>query len=291
MKQFVVITKRVWLCVLICVVAVARADYPSVEANVPYAKVAELTHQAWSSKYQYGEHSDQFVLHWQASPLNDEQQNSNKAVLVFIHGGCWLEQFTIEHSFALTSAFAQTGFEVFSIEYRRTGNGGEWPIALDDIMLAVDLIDSKLTQIRPNANLVLVGHSAGGHLASLAANKKSDKRPNVHFIGLAPIMDIVEYAKGENSCQTATPAFMKGTPDNANQAYLQANPVNYKMEQLVSATVFAGGRDSIVPVEFAQHETAKIVLAEDAGHFDWIHPGSQAFKRVLAQLDAIESMD
>lgn len=291
MKQFVGLAKRVWLCVLICVVAVARAEYLSVEANVPYAKVAELRHQAWSAKYQYGEHSDQFVLHWQASPLNDEQKNSNKTALVFIHGGCWLEQFTIEHSLALTSAFAEAGFEVFSVEYRRTGNGGEWPIALDDIMLAVDLIDSKLIQSRTNANLVLLGHSAGGHLASLAASKKSDKRPNVHFVGLAPIMDIVEYAKGENSCQTATPAFMKGTPDSANQAYRQANPINHELDQLASATVFAGGKDSIVPTEFAQHKTANLILAEDAGHFDWIHPGSQAFKRVLAQLNAIEAMD
>ncbi|MBI3504223.1 MAG: hypothetical protein HY059_05235 [Proteobacteria bacterium] len=60
-------------------------------------------------------------------------------VIVFIHGGCWLSQFDIAHAGALEQALADSGFAVWSIEYRRVGDtGGGWPNTFTDIALAAD---------------------------------------------------------------------------------------------------------------------------------------------------------
>ena len=56
---------------------------------------------------------------------------------------------------------------------------------------------------------VLAGHSAGGHLALLAGQHDNAEMPAFDkVIGLAAITDVATYAVGENSCQTATPAFL-----------------------------------------------------------------------------------
>lgn len=266
-------------------------NFEQVAANVPYAKVAQLLSTNWDKKIVYGDHRDQYVLHWRAvSQKQTTESTPSNHRIIFIHGGCWLEQFTIAHSYPLTTALAQQGFDVFSVEYRRSGNGGEWPVALHDIESAIGAInDEQASQQSPLEKIsnILIGHSAGGHLASLAAHRLSKNAENIHFVGLAPIMDLPSYAEGENSCQTATPSFMNGTPIEKAQDYKHANPLSYKFENIASAAVFAGGQDKLVPVAMTKHPQIKQILANDAGHFDWIHPGTSAFQDLIEHLKDI----
>ena len=271
----------------------------AVLPNVPYAKVAELLtdeslSQALANKVLYGDSNDQYVLHWPAilgATANESNERTTQIspALVFVHGGCWLAQFDIKHSLALTAALAQQGFDVYSIEYRRTGNGGEWPVALQDIQTALASLSETLNQKAADKQrpITLIGHSAGGHLASLAALELAKSHNNIHYVGLAPITDLVNYAAGENSCQTATPGFMQGTPSTHAATYAQANPLNFSFAKLASAQVFSGGEDKIVPAEMARHPDATFTLANEAGHFDWIHPGSSAFKQLVDHLQSI----
>ena len=60
-------------------------------------------------------------------------------VVLFIHGGCWLSQYDMVHAAALEQALADSGFAVWSIEYRRVGNdGGGWPGTFSDIAQGAD---------------------------------------------------------------------------------------------------------------------------------------------------------
>lgn len=269
--------------------------FPEVAPNVPYSEVAKLTASLHTAEISYGDLAEQKILFW---PATGPKKNNT---VIFIHGGCWLAQFDITHSLALTSGLASQGFDVFSIEYRRSGNGGEWPVALEDIQLALAAIHQELALTNKVYNLPvsLVGHSAGGHLATLAAlNLPPEHFSKVHLFGLAPIIDLVAYAQGENSCQTATPAFMGGTAAEQVEAYKVANPLEYKKlidksstskSPLQSATMMIGKRDVIVPLSMAQHPDADFTVIDQAGHFDWIHPGSDAFKQLVAKLTAVGS--
>lgn len=267
----------------------ARINFPSAPSNTPYKLVAELSFQAPPATFVYAqEHADQFAAYWPA----DHPDKEVKGVVAFVHGGCWLSAFDISHSYAFATGLAQAGFHVWSIEYRRTGNGGEWPVALQDVALGLQHI-SKLGELGVDLSEInILGHSAGGHLAAMLAAQLDDllsaETKQVNFIGLAAIMDIVEYANGTNNCQTATPKFMRGTPEQQPIAYYLADPQNFNLlsKRLDKLELLQGDADAIVPVSQASHQNAATIKLQGAGHFDWIHPGSDAFKLLLRKLSS-----
>lgn len=256
-------------------------NYETVASNVPYTKVAQLSHILPDATLQYGSNNEQFIYVWEGAKHISSSTKVKLSPIVFIHGGCWLEDYDVSHSLALTSALSQQGFDVYSIEYRRTGNGGEWPVALDDIEKALKHIQAQLPKQTP---INILGHSAGGHLATLVAARQSDSRFPIHLFGLAPIIDLPAYSEGDNSCQTATPRFMQGDQQEAKQAYENANPLNFDLGSLSQAVFMVGDADSIVPANMAFHPSGNNLIIKGAGHFDWIHPGSSAFKLLLQEL-------
>ena len=261
--------------------ALAFANQPLVFTptglNVAYADVLKEPVSNTYTKYSYGDSSLQYGLYYPA-------QTSDSDLVVFIHGGCWLNAFDIEHSKPLASALAQSGFSVWNIEYRRTGDeGGGWPGSFEDIKSSINFIAALKKQRKVSFNrLILMGHSAGGHLALLAAS--SDLNIVVEqVVGLAAITDVHAYAAGENSCQSATPRFMGGTVAEQTEAYQAATIVGKKLN--AKALLLHGSADSIVPLSQAKAIDTKLIELEGAGHFDWIHPGSDAFKVIIKYLN------
>lgn len=46
-------------------------------------------------------------------------------VVIFIHGGCWLDEYDIQPVGLICKSLCEAGNAVWSIEYRRLGGGGE----------------------------------------------------------------------------------------------------------------------------------------------------------------------
>ena len=96
-------------------------------------------------------------------------------VAILIHGGCWStvtagrEQ--LRH---LGADLAESGIAVWSIGYRRANEaGGGYPGTFQDVSAAIDRMrDEAPTYHLDLSRTVLVGHSAGGHLALWAAARK-----------------------------------------------------------------------------------------------------------------------
>jgi len=252
--------------------------------NIAYSTVLELPTSEPSEVIKYGEDSQQQILFWSPS-----QATSFKGLVILVHGGCWLSQFDIGHTQAMSTALATEGYAVWNIEYRRSGNGGEWPVALNDIKLGVAALSTHKLEGVDLSKINIVGHSAGGHLAMLAGSELEQlqlpRESKVKVIGLAPILDIEAYALGENSCQTATPVFMGGMPDDRKLEYSAANVLNRGFTESLEVYSLSGGQDVLVPVSFTQHPDVISHTVDAAGHFDWIHPGTDAFKLLLSILE------
>ncbi|PWK53863.1 alpha/beta hydrolase [Pleionea mediterranea] len=276
-------------------------EFPVVKPQVAYSKVTELEFRRHNEKIKYGTDPLQFGLLWKpAAPMNKPSQqtkatanNANdstltKPIIILIHGGCWLSAFDIAHTYPLATHLSQQGYPVYSLEYRRTGNkGGGWPGSFNDIQQGVRSL-TKLSEFNLDVSrYILMGHSAGGHLALLAAsdlNKQPLVESNlVATVGLAAITDIAQYAKGSNSCQTATPKFMGGSVEEKALAYQAANPINHDLPDNVHLLI--GNADSIVPMDQSSLNKARTKIIKDAGHFDWIHPGSPAIKSLVTLLN------
>jgi acetyl esterase/lipase len=213
-------------------------------------------------------------------------------LVVFIHGGCWLNTYDINHSRAFSQTLAKHGYAVWSVEYRRTGDiGGAWPGSFDDILAGLNYAQRSLSRYPIDVTkLVIAGHSAGGQLALLAASHsvyQFDTKLNaVHaVIGLAAITDMVAYANGDNSCQRATSKFLGGDHAEHADVYQQANPQQQPIHPVT--ILLQGTTDIIVPPEQASSSGMPFKLVENVGHFDWIHPQSNAYKVFLTTLQEL----
>ncbi len=251
--------------------------YPSVASQVSFKSVTELQVTQPSQKIMYGDNPLQFGWLWPGDHA------SNKPLIVLVHGGCWLNAFGVDHSFPMATALSQAGHPVWSLEYRRTGDeGGGWPGSFDDIKSALKNLDALNQHGINTESIILLGHSAGGHLALLAASELTEIKFK-QVIGLAAITDISRYALGENSCQTATPKFMNGLPHEQSADYHQANLIYRQLP--ASVTLLHGDADRIVPIIQTKLPAVNVEIIPAAGHFDWVHPGSPAFQKLLTVLD------
>ena len=195
---------------------------------------------------------------------------SLKMRVVLIHGGCWSNQYARGHIAPLASALADAGFDVWVPEYRRVGDtGGGWPGTYRDVAAAINHI-ARHSGEPP----IVVGHSAGGHLALLAAADPDVALAGV--IGLAAITNLSLYSQQEGSCPAMTRELMGTTYANAPEQYHAASVMGPDIT--VPAHLIRGSLDRIVGedqlAEFAPHQ---IVQIPDAGHFDLIHPEHRAF--------------
>ena len=253
--------------------------YPSVAADVPYDSVEALPFRPAEHRLAYGEDPLQYALLWNPVLAQDE---TPKALIVFIHGGCWLNAYDIDHTFALSTALSQEGYAVLSVEYRRTGDsGGGWPGTFDDIRAAFAYAKQLQSSDLNPLPVIALGHSAGGHLALLAGAQDPSLKG---VIGLAAITDIIGYAQGQNSCETATPQFMGGDYRSRHAQYHAANPAEMKPHP--NTFLLQGSDDAIVSPAQANIPGALTITLEGAGHFDWVHPGSAGFQTLLSTLSA-----
>ena len=66
--------------------------------------------------------------------------------VVVVHGGFWQPEFDRAHAAAQSQAFADDGFTVAVLEYRRAGmDGGGWPGTFDDITAALAAVRADPT--------------------------------------------------------------------------------------------------------------------------------------------------
>jgi acetyl esterase/lipase len=251
----------------------ADIDYPQVAAEVSFDSVTTLDFTP-GARIDYGSDPLQYGLLWLP------EQQAPLAAIVLIHGGCWLNAYDISHSFAASTALAQAGYAVWSLEYRRTGDaGGGWPGSFEDVQAGIAHLAGIETPRLDQVPVILAGHSAGGHLALLAGAVETE----IHgVIGLGAISNIINYSDGENSCETAAVQFMGGSYAGLTDAYEAANPA--QMLPHYNTVLLHGSADQIVPLQQAFVFGADTLIVQKAGHFDWVHPGTEAFSTLLAVL-------
>ena len=252
----------------------AEEIYLPVGPNVSFAQVLELPFRDSDYRISYGDDPLQFGQLW--LPGGD-----SLGMLVFIHGGCWLNEYGIDHAQAASAALASAGYVVWSLEYRRTGDiGGAWPGTFYDVVAGINKATDLARYGVSTEHLALLGHSAGGHLAVLAGARSEllEVEPDL-VVGLAAITDIVSYSLGDNSCQKATPAFMGGSAEEREVAFYEANPGNHGVHPVT--VLLHGDIDQIVPLSQALLPDAITHISEGVGHFDWVHPGTTAFSDLL----------
>ena len=152
------------------------------------------------------------------------------AVVVVVHGGCWLSEYNLDHVASFCVALTDVGLATWSLEYRRVGDeGGGWPGTFEDVARGVDHL-RRLEKDYPLdlERVVAVGHSAGGHLVLWLAARSlltedsaiagNNPLPLSGVVALAGVSDL-EAAHEQNVCGDVVARLLGGTPEQVPARY------------------------------------------------------------------------
>jgi len=222
------------------------------------------------------------------------RQTPAAGLAVYIHGGFWRSRMDLTHAGLLCAAITAAGFITANVEYRRAGEpGGGWSGTWQDILSAIAFASAGDNYGASDAftaghGPLVLGHSAGGHLALLAGARLPTRLSGV--IALAPVVPLVS-AWRRNLGDGAVADFLGGTPDELPDIYAQACPSRQPLA--LPSVIIHGTADDVVPIDLsrefvASHAAAgdRLRLIEISGgdHFDVIDTRSSAWPAVLDEV-------
>ncbi len=98
-------------------------------------------------------------------------------VVVWLHGGFWTQGSRSQLDDGFRDALLAAGYAVATVDYRLAALFGvnRWPAGLLDAKLSVKYLQTHAVQLRLDpSRFTTSGHSAGGHLAVMAAISRDD---------------------------------------------------------------------------------------------------------------------
>jgi acetyl esterase/lipase len=249
----------------------------------------------------YGAHPDQF-LELSVPAAGVETEPGTRPVVVLLHGGFWRAAYGIDLARPLAADLAAHGFAAVAVEYRRVGAGGGWPETVLDVAAAVDsLAPLEETAGLDLADVTVVGHSAGGHLAAWAAGRARlpagapGARPKIEVTAAvlqAGVLDLVR-ADEQRLGDGAVRAFLGAGPAEAPDRYAAADPMRL-LPTGADLLCVHGAADDVVPPEQSERYAARARAAGDlvdvrivpGDHMVLIDPAAEPWRLVRDWLRA-----
>ena len=257
-----------------------------------------------------------YVLHYghEASQYGELRLPSGRGphpVVVLLHGGCFRKDFAGATSIgAMADALKREAIATWSIEYRRLSEpGAGWPGTYQDVAAGLDYLRQLAPRYRLDlGRVVILGHSAGGHLAHWAA-ARSRLEPGSALvadnplkprgvINLAGRMDMtVGIAEYEATCgdMPVLRMLLGGLPGQVPERYAQVSLPGL-LPLGVRQVMIWGSRENFVPEQQARDflaaarragDDVELKLVPGAGHFETASPESPAWPVVLGAIEAL----
>ncbi|WP_440959276.1 alpha/beta hydrolase family protein [Oceanicaulis sp. LC35] len=283
--------------------APACAQDPHADARpISWQNLLDRERAPADARIEYGEGEEQYGELW--LPDGD----GPFPLVIMIHGGCW--QAAIPGTILqdqLNADLKDRGIAVWNITYPRLGHEtGGYPGTFESVAWGVDYA-RQLTRDYPidPRRTVLMGHSAGGHLALWAAARGQLQDTPLYVedpfipngvITLAGINDLELYrAEGPGRCgePDTVDALIAGHPGDT--PYADTSP-DQLLPMHVEQVIMSGDLDPIVPPLFgaayaaeaeAAGDTVTEITLENAGHFELIDPTAPAWAVILGEVERL----
>ena len=175
--------------------------------------------------------------------------------VVQVYGGAWRNG--APGDFAKFGRWlAAGGYVVFAIDYRHSPQW-RWPAHLDDVNAALSWIAAHAAAYGGDTSrVVLLGRSAGAHLALLAAYRPGP----LHIRGVVGFYAPVDLTNAYRNpprpdpldIRTVERAFIGDTPDKMPESYAAASPISYARGRVPPTLLVFGGRDNIVEPRYGR---------------------------------------
>jgi acetyl esterase/lipase len=226
-------------------------------------------------------------------------------VVCLLHGGFWRMPYGRDQMAAIATDLVAHGLAVWNMEYRRLGAPqAAWPATMDDVAAGIDhLANLRVGDVDVNLDrVIVVGHSAGGHLALWAAGRSHARHttsPRVRIravVGLAPVADLAE-AYDRKVGGDVVAELLGGTPSQYPDRLRASSPIEM-LPLRVRQFIIHGSADDAVPIEHTRGYARAAAAAGDSvellelpgmGHMEYLDPCSEAHavlrRWLLASMD------
>ncbi len=184
-------------------------------------------------------------------------------VVICIHGGAWSSGSKSGYA-PVMQVMAMSGYASASVDYR-FAPAYKFPAQLDDIREAVKYLSAHAAEFRLDATrMVVMGDSAGGHLALLLAMR--DGLPGIRgVVNLCGPSDITRWQAaplGEKALGITTDQLLVnvfGTSDRKSAALVSASPIEFVAKGRPAVLTVHGDADPVVKLEQSQwlHEALR----------------------------------
>jgi acetyl esterase/lipase len=185
------------------------------------------------------------------------KENGMATIVINIHGGGW--NHGVKESQTGFNSFFKAGYAVANIEYRLTGKATA-PAAIEDARCALVYLIKNAKALNMDVNkIVVMGGSAGAHLALMAGmlgnnhlfdtNCKSEEKIKVAaIIDKYGITDVWDWAYGKDITSKSAVKWL-GAKANDEAFARSVSPMNYVTKDCPPILIVHGDADPTVPIQ------------------------------------------
>lgn len=233
--------------------------------------------------------------------LPANRSTATTKVIILIHGGGWVSGDKTDFTSANLDTIKKRmpGYAIFNINYRLGAlpATNTFPTQELDVKAAVEYIYGNRNNYLVSEKFVLMGASAGAHLALLQAYKYTSPvkiKAVVDFFGPT---DMVAMYNDNPGSQLAFAALLNGTPATNLSMYQQSSPIFFVNAANSPTIILQGGADPLVNATTQSVAlkskldiagvTSQYVYYATGGHGDWdVATYTDAYNNIQAFLSA-----
>lgn len=243
-----------------------------------------------------------------------EKMKENAALIVWVHGGAWMvndKYADMSYMGNLLKTFMERGYALASIDYRHSTQQ-TFPAQIQDCNRAVEFLSNHAEKYKfDKEKIILIGFSAGGHLASLLALSNNEEVPQFYhnqkkpafkikavldFYGPSQFIMFFEMAKAGAVANDPISTLLGSSPILRPDLSDLASPVTYVDKNDPPFFIVHGEKDQDVPVaqsillssylEIAGVRN-ELTIVKDAPHYGVMFDTEDVRKKLFTFIDEV----
>jgi alpha-L-fucosidase 2 len=208
---------------------------------------------------EYGQAGGQSLLLDIGMPAGEQRRPG----IILVHGGGWSGGDKQDMSF-LFKPLNDAGFVCFSINYRLAPEY-RWPACLDDVLTSIRWVKEHGPEYNADPQrLAILGYSAGGHLACMAAVEAGESEGVAAVVGIAAPTDHEADSQRRGGLSPSLQKLLDRSTEideESRQILRQISPITYIKPKLPPFFLIHGTEDTSVP--YAQSVSLQAKLRDN----------------------------
>jgi len=184
--------------------------------------------------------------------------------VIVVHGGGWVRGDRRTHVEPLLRPLSDAGFAWFSISYRLITDVSQFGVAIQDVETAIRYVKAHAAEYGiDSSRIALVGESAGGQLAAMAALAGPPECGVKAVVAIYTPMDLVGLVHSPDALPQWIRENVRGTPwaGLILGRLKQLSPIEHVRREMPPFLLIHGTADPVVPLQQSRNMLQRVRIA------------------------------